>query len=95
MPAYLFVNIEVTDPEQYKEYIAKVPATIAAFGGRYLARGGRAETLEGDMTAKRVALVEFPTYERAIEWLNSPMYAPVLAIRQRSAKAEIILVEGA
>jgi uncharacterized protein (DUF1330 family) len=94
MPAYIIVNIDITDPEEYAEYRAKVPATIAAFGGRYLVRGGRAEALEGDVTLHRVAVVEFPTYERAVEWWSSEEYAPVKAIRLRSAKADLIVVEG-
>ncbi len=94
MPAYLVVNIEVTDPEHYAEYVRVVPATLAKYGGRYLARGGRAETLEGLVAAKRVVLVEFPTVERAKQWWDSEEYRGPKALRRRTANASIILVEG-
>lgn len=94
MPAYLIVNIDITDPKEYDAYRAQVPATIAKYGGKYLVRGGRAEALEGEVQPKRIAVVEFPTYERAVEWWNSPEYAPVKAIRMRSATSDMIVVEG-
>ncbi len=95
MAAYLVVNIEVTDPEHYAEYARLVPATLAAFGGRYLARGGRAETLEGVVAAKRVVVVEFPTYDKAKEWWDSELYRGPKELRRRTANASILLVEGA
>lgn len=63
MPAYLLVNIQITDPQRYAEYVKVVPPTIARFGGRYLARGGRAERLEGGWEPRRVVLLEFPSFE--------------------------------
>jgi uncharacterized protein (DUF1330 family) len=94
MPAYVIVNIEVTDPARYPEYIQAAPPTIARFGGRYLARGGRAERLEGEWDPKRFVVLEFPTYERAREWWASEEYAGPRALRQASARANMILVEG-
>ena len=94
MPAYVIVNIEVIEPQRYQKYIEVAPKSIASFGGRYLARGGRAERLEGDWEPKRFVVLEFPTYERAREWWASEEYAGAKALRQASARASMILVEG-
>jgi uncharacterized protein (DUF1330 family) len=94
MPAYLIVNITVTDPVRYQEYIRAAPPTIAAFGGRYLARGGRTEQLEGAWKPERIVVLEFPTFERARDWWASDDYAAAKALRQSSSTANMILVEG-
>lgn len=94
MPAYVFANIEVTDPVLYEEYRKGVPATIAQYGGRYVARGGAAEGLEGGYAPKRVVILEFPSVERAKVWWNSPEYQPLRAIRQRASRGDLLLVEG-
>ena len=94
MPAYVFANIEVTDPVLYEEYRKRVPATIAQYGGRYIARGGAAEGLEGSYAPKRVVILEFPSLERAKAWWDSPEYRPHCAIRQPAARGDLLLVEG-
>ena len=94
MPAYLAVQITVTDPATYERYKALAPVSIAQYGGRYLVRGGRSETLEGSWSPARLAVLEFPSMERAREWWNSPEYAPAKAIRQASALTEMLLIEG-
>ena len=94
MAAYVIVSIEVVDRERYEEYIQAAPPTIARFGGRYLARGGRAERLEGEWEPNRLVVLEFPNYERAREWWASEHYAGPKALRQSCAKANMILVEG-
>jgi len=94
MPAYVFANIEVTDPVLYEEYRKGVPATIAQYGGRYVARGGAAEGLEGGYAPKRVVILEFPSVERAKAWWNSPEYRPLRALRQRASRGDLLLVEG-
>jgi uncharacterized protein (DUF1330 family) len=95
MPAYLIGNIEVTDAAAYEEYRKGVAATIAAFGGRSLARPGAAmEVLEGDWVPKRLVILEFPSVGQLKAWYNSPEYRPLLDIRLRSAKSSLILVEG-
>ena len=93
MPAYLIAEIEVLDPAGYADYIRLVPPTIARYGGRYVARGG-VETVEGEPSPGRVAIVEFPDATRVHEWLNSPEYRPVRAIRLRTAKSRLRIVEG-
>jgi uncharacterized protein (DUF1330 family) len=94
MPAYVIVEIDVTDPAAYEEYKSACPATIEQFGGRYLARGGRAENLEGDWQPKRVVVLEFPSLDRAKAWWSSAEYRPVKAIRDRTARSRMIVVEG-
>jgi uncharacterized protein (DUF1330 family) len=94
MPAYLVVQITVRDAAAYARYRELVPPTIAAYGGRYLARGGSTETLEGTWRPTRLVIVEFPTAERAREWLASPEYAEAKAIRHASAETEMVLLEG-
>jgi uncharacterized protein (DUF1330 family) len=94
MPAYVVVEIEIADHETYARYRAVAPASIAAYGGRYLVRGGATETLEGTWSPPRFVVLEFPTAERARAWWASPEYAEAKAIRQDSARTEMILVEG-
>ena len=95
MAAYFIVEVEVTDPAVFKEYGAQVPATVEKYGGRYIVRGGKVETLEGDWQPKRVVVLEFPSVEQAKRWYGSPEYKPLLALRLKSSTAKIVLVEGA
>jgi uncharacterized protein (DUF1330 family) len=94
MPAYVFANIEVTDPLLYEEYRKGVPATITQYDGRYVARGGAAEGLEGGYAPKRVVILEFPSVERAKAWWDSPEYRPLRALRQRASRGDLLLIEG-
>jgi len=93
---YLFGEIEVHDPDEYEKYRAKVPETIAAYGGRYLVRGGdNPEIAEGEPNPKiRTVILEFPSRERLFEWYNSPEYRPVRDIRFRSAKTNVWVMSG-
>jgi uncharacterized protein (DUF1330 family) len=94
MSAYVIVNIQVTDPELYAEYIKLTPGSIAPFGGRFVVRGGRAERIEGSYEPRRVVVLEFDTYDRAKAWWASEGYREAKALRQRSAITDMILVEG-
>ena len=94
MAAYVIVDLEVTDPAGFEEYRMVVPATIEKYGGKYLVRGGRMETLEGDWSPKRVVVLEFESVERAKEWWNSEDYREPKALRQRTTKTNAIVVEG-
>ena len=94
MPAYVIADIEITDPAAYEEYRSKVPATIAQYGGRYVARGGKTESLEGGWAPKRIALLEFASLAQAQKWYGSPEYAPLIKIRQKASRGRVILVEG-
>lgn len=94
MAAYLIADIEVIDGAGFEEYKEKVPATIAAYGGRYLARGGRTEALEGTLSLKRCVILEFPSLERLRAWWSSPEYQPLRELRQRAARSTLVAVEG-
>ncbi len=94
MPAYVIADIEITDAELYKEYVKLAPAAVAQYGGRYLARGGHTEVLEGEWQPHRLVILEFESVERAKAWLNSPEYAPARALRQRSARSNLVVIEG-
>ena len=94
MKAYVLAEIEVEDPERYEKYKALAPPAIAAHGGRYLARGGRTELLEGDRAPKRTVILEFPTVEQAKAWWASIDYADAKALRQASARTHMLIVEG-
>lgn len=95
MPAYVIVEIAIDDPKDYEEYKKLTPATIAAYDGRFVVRGGQTETLEGDWQPERIVVLEFPTVERAKEWWGSDTYSKAKVIRQRSAKTKMIVVPGA
>jgi uncharacterized protein (DUF1330 family) len=95
LAAYVIVDVEVLDPEAYKEYTAAVPATLAPFGGRFIVRGGRYETLEGDWNPRRIVVLEFPTFEASKNWHASPEYQAILPIRLRHARTNFLTaVEG-
>ena len=94
MSAYVVVDIDIRDPEAYKEYIRLAPASIRLYGGKYIARGGRTEVLEGNWVPKRLVIVEFDSVDRARQWLDSPEYAPARAIRQAAAGADMVAIEG-
>ncbi len=94
MAAYFIVELEVTDPTPFEEYRKQVSPTIEKYGGRYVVRGGKYETLEGGWTPKRVVVLEFPSMEQAKRWYDSPEYKPLLALRLRTWKSKMIRVEG-
>lgn len=94
MPAYVVVNVDVKDPVRYKDYIAMAPPSIAQYGGRYIARGGPVDVMEGDWTPKRFVILEFPSAARAREWWSSPEYAEAKALRQATAETQLVITEG-
>ena len=94
MPAYLFANVEVTDAAGYEQYRQRVSATIEAYGGRYLVRGGATEVLEGDWMPKRLVILEFADLAHLNAWYRSPEYKPLIDLRQRTAKSTLVAVEG-
>ena len=93
--AYVIVEMKVSDPDQYKQYMAAVPATVAAHGGEYIIRGGRHESLEGDWQPARVAVLKFPSYEQAKAWYDGEQYRSVRAKRASATEYfNMIIVEG-
>lgn len=94
MAAYIIVEVDVHRPEEYEAYKKLTPASLLPFNGKFIVRGGAAETLEGDWQPKRMVVLEFPTKEAAKSWWASDEYAPAKALRQRTAATRMILVEG-
>jgi len=94
MSAYVIVDIEVTDPVGYEDYKKLAAPTVIQYGGKYVARGGQNEVLEGDWQPHRLVILEFESMDRAKAWLNSPEYAPARALRHKYARTNMIAVEG-
>ena len=94
MSAYVIAEVEVTDPEKFEEYRKLVPATLEAFGGRYIVRGGAIGSLEGGWQPKRMVVIEFDDVERAKAWHDSELYAPARALREASTNTRMIVVDG-
>jgi uncharacterized protein (DUF1330 family) len=94
MAAYVVVQVDIKDPVRYADYRTMVPPTLEKYGGRFVVRGGKTETLEGDWSPKRFVVVEFPSVERAKAWWASPEYAAAKALRQATAETQMIVVEG-
>jgi uncharacterized protein (DUF1330 family) len=94
MSAYIIVEIDIHDAVTYARYRELAPPSIAAHGGRYLARGGETRVLEGDWTPQRLVILEFPDRERAAAWWASPEYAEAKALRQSCASADMVLIDG-
>jgi uncharacterized protein (DUF1330 family) len=94
MAAYVIADVKIEDPVQYEDYRKMVPATIAAYGGRFIARGGRTEVLEGEWRPNRVVIIEFDSVERAKEWWASEEYRAARELRQRTSTGSLIVVEG-
>ena len=94
MPAYVIADVEVLDAALYETYRQQVPATIAEFGGRYLVRGGALTVLEGAWSPKRCVILAFPSMAQLKAWYDSPAYVPLRAIRERSTKSNLVMVQG-
>jgi uncharacterized protein (DUF1330 family) len=94
MSAYVVVDLEIINQEEFEAYKRLVPATIEKYGGRYLARGGKVQTLDGGWDPKRFVLLEFSSVDQAKAWFDSPEYSKPKALRERSARSKIIVVEG-
>lgn len=94
MSAFVIVDIAITDPVGYQEYKKLAAPTVALYGGKYLARGGHAESLEGEWVPNRLVILEFDSLERAKQWLNSPEYGGPRQLRHKTARTNMVVVEG-
>jgi uncharacterized protein (DUF1330 family) len=94
MPAYLIVETDITDPEQYEQYKAASPGAIAAGGGRFLVRGGEMAVLEGDWQPTRLVVVEFPDLEAAKAFYESEEYRAAMKLREGAARLNMVAVQG-
>ena len=94
-PAYVIVEMKITDLDQYKRYMAEAPAAVKAFGGEYLVRGGRHETLEGNWQPSRIGILRFPSYAQAKAFYDDAHYTQVRAKRAGATEYfNMVLVEG-
>ena len=94
MPAYIYANVEVTDPAAYEAYRAEVPALIQAHGGAYLVRGGEVTVLEGHGVPQRQVILEFPDMARLQAFYRSPEYQRLVALRQGASTGTLFAIEG-
>jgi uncharacterized protein (DUF1330 family) len=95
MPAYIIVDMLISDMEQYKQYMAEAPAAVVAAGGEYLVRGGRFEALEGQWQPSRIAMLRFPSFDAAKAFYDGEMYRAARAKRQGATQFfNMVLVEG-
>jgi uncharacterized protein (DUF1330 family) len=94
MAGYMVGNITVTDRETFAEYGKLVPETVAQFGGTYVVRGGAAEKIEGEYDPVRIVILQFESVEKAREWYNSDVYAPLKEMRMKASTGDLYFVEG-
>jgi uncharacterized protein (DUF1330 family) len=94
MAAYIIGNIEITEPAAFREYRNRVGATVEQYGGKFVVRGGKVDSKEGDWQPRLLVMLEFPSLEQAERWYNSPEYKPLIAIRENAARTQLIIAEG-
>ena len=94
MAAYVIGNIEITEPAAFREYRNRVGATVEQYGGKFVVRGGKVDSKEGDWQPRLLVMLEFPSLEQAERWYNSPEYKPLIAIRENAARTQLIIAEG-
>ena len=94
MPGYIIASIDIDDPEQMKAYSERVPAVIKAFGGRYLARGSKAEPVEGDFPFSGITILEFPSVEVAQNFWSSDEYRDCKALREKCSTGRAAIFAG-
>lgn len=94
MPAYVIVETDIHDPEQYERYKQASPAAVAAGGGRFVVRGGELAVLEGDWQPTRLVVLEFEDLDAAKRFYDSPAYREARALREGAAKLNMVAVQG-
>jgi uncharacterized protein (DUF1330 family) len=94
MTAYVIVDIDVHDPVRYEDYKSLAAPTVELYGGKYIARGGKTETLEGDWSPTRLVILQFESSEQAKKWLNSDEYRQARALRHQTANSQMLVIEG-
>lgn len=94
MAAYIIVDVTIFNEDEYAKYRALTPASIKAYDGKFVVRGGKTEVIEGNWDPQRLVILEFPTMQRAREWWNSPEYTAIKKIRLDNAESNMLLAEG-
>ncbi len=93
--AYVIVDMKISDPAQYKGYMAAAPAAVKAFGGEYLVRGGRHVVMEGQWQPTRIAMLRFPSLEAAQSFYDAEQYRAARALRAGATEFfNMVVVEG-
>jgi uncharacterized protein (DUF1330 family) len=94
MPAYVIVETDIHDPEQYEQYKAASPAAVASGGGRFVVRGGELAVLEGDWQPTRLVVLEFEDLDAVTRWYDSPEYQAAKQLREGAANLRMVAVQG-
>jgi uncharacterized protein (DUF1330 family) len=94
MPAYVIVETDIHDPEQYEQYKAASPAAVASGGGRFVVRGGELAVLEGDWQPTRLVVLEFEDLDAVKRWYDSPEYQAAKQLREGAANLRMVAVQG-
>ena len=94
MTAYVIVDINVEDPVRYEDYKKLAAPTVELYGGKYIARGGKTEALEGDWLPTRLVILQFDTIDQAKKWLNSTEYSRARKLRHDTATSNMVVIEG-
>jgi len=94
MSAYVILQININNQDNYQEYLNQVTTIVKNYQGEYIIRGGKSEVLEGKWDYQRTVLVKFPSYEVALKWYNSEEYAPIKKIREDNSEGNCIIIEG-
>ena len=94
MTAYVIVDINVIDPVRYEDYKQLAAPTVELYGGKYIARGGTTETLEGNWAPTRLVILQFEGIEQAKNWLNSTEYSKARNLRHQTATSQMVVIEG-
>jgi uncharacterized protein (DUF1330 family) len=94
MTAYVIVDINVTDPVRYEDYKKLAAPTVELYGGKYIARGGKTETLEGDWSPTRLVILQFENIEQAKNWHDSVEYSEAKSLRHETAISKMVVIDG-
>ena len=94
MTAYVIVDIQVKDPVRYADYKKLAAPTVELYGGKYIARGGITEILEGDWSPSRLVILQFDSIQQAKTWLDSPEYSEPRKLRHDTATSNMVVIEG-
>jgi len=95
MKAYVIALETVHDEAMFGEYRKQVLPTLAAFEGKFIARGGKYTVLEGKWEHPRTVIIEFPNREAAEAWYKSPEYQKIIALRHKSSTGNLVILDGA
>ncbi|MEM9630516.1 MAG: DUF1330 domain-containing protein [Pseudomonadota bacterium] len=90
---YWIARVDVNNPDDYPKYVEAAKPAFERFGAKFLARGGKTDAIEGPGRARNV-VIEFPSFQDAVDCYNSPEYQVAVKIRQQIADGEIVIVEG-